>query len=394
MVRIEQRPTTKAMEVQASLPTMAAPPKRKGARRRLSTILIVLAVLTGAGLLWRYQILQKSTKDLTPYTVEASQGSLSGVITASGELKAKRRVNVSPRNRGLLDELLVEEGDLVEEGETLAVMDRGDFEDRLDERQAMLRQAEAAFRAKQDDYRRREGLFQQGVVSADSFNTIRSDMVAAQANVIAAKERIQQLQEEGRQLVIRAPFSGTITARYAEPGAFVTPTTSASTNAGATSSSVVELSQGLEVVARVPESDIGRIAIGQKAQIRVDAFPDERFQARVSEIAPRAEKLDNVTSFEVELDLVEPDQKLLIGMTADIDFQTGRSAERTLVPTVAIVTENGKPGVLLVGEQQEPTFQAVELGSSSGDRTAILNGLKPGTRVFIDLPPWAKQKRD
>ena len=394
MVRIEQRPTSKAMEVQASLPTMAAPPKRKGARRRLSTILIVLAVLTGAGLLWRYQILQKSTKDLSPYTVEASQGSLSGVITASGELKAKRRVNVSPRNRGLLDELLVEEGDLVEEGETLAVMDRGDFEDRLDERQALLRQAEAAFRAKQDDYRRREGLFQQGVVSADSFNTIRSDMVAAQANVIAAKERIQQLQEEGRQLVIRAPFSGTITARYAEPGAFVTPTTSASTNAGATSSSVVELSQGLEVVARVPESDIGRIAIGQKAQIRVDAFPDERFQARVSEIAPRAEKLDNVTSFEVELDLVEPDQKLLIGMTADIDFQTGRSAERTLVPTVAIVTENGKPGVLLVGEQQEPTFQAVELGSSSGDRTAILNGLKPGTRVFIDLPPWAKQKRD
>jgi len=101
-----------------------------------------------------------------------------------------------------------------------------------------------------------------------------------------------------------------------------------------------------------------------------------------------------VTSFEVELDLVEPDQKLLIGMTADIDFQTGRSAERTLVPTVAIVTENGKPGVLLVGEQQEPTFQAVELGSSSGDRTAIWNGLKPGTRVFIDLPPWAKQKRD
>ena len=394
MVRIEQRPTSKAMEVQASLPTMAAPPKRKGARRRLSTVLIVLAVLTGAGLLWRYQILQKSTKDLTPYTVEASQGSLSGVITASGELKAKRRVNVSPRNRGLLDQLLVEEGDLVEEGETLAVMDRGDFEDRLDERQALLRQAEAAFRAKQDDYRRREGLFQQGVVSADSFNTIRSDMVAAQANVIAAKERIQQLQEEGRQLVIRAPFSGTITARYAEPGAFVTPTTSASTNAGATSSSVVELSQGLEVVARVPESDIGRIAIGQKAQIRVDAFPDERFQARVSEIAPRAEKLDNVTSFEVELDLVEPDQKLLIGMTADIDFQTGRSAERTLVPTVAIVTENGKPGVLLVGEQQEPTFQAVELGSSSGDRTAILNGLKPGTRVFIDLPPWAKQKRD
>ena len=150
----------------------------------------------------------------------------------------------------------------------------------------------------------------------------------------------------------------------------MTPTTTASANAGATSSSIVELSQGAEVAAKVPESDIGRIALGQQAEIRVDAFPDERFQATVIEIAPRAEKRDNVTSFTVKLQLQDPPDRLRIGMTA-INFQTGRSAPKTLVPTVAIVTENGKPGVLLVGEQQQPSFQEVELGSSSGDRTAI-----------------------
>jgi HlyD family secretion protein len=63
------------------------------------------------------------------------------------------------------------------------------------------------------------------------------------------------------------------------------------------------------------------------------------------------------------------------------------------VPTVAIVTENGKPGVLLVGKNDQPQFQAVELGASSGSQTAILNGVQPGSKVFIDLPPWAK-KRD
>ena len=157
---------------------------------------------------------------------------------------------------------------------------------------------------------------------------------------------------------------------------------------------MVELSQGLEVVARVPESDIGRIVAGQDAEVRVDAFPDERFRARVSEIAPRAQKQDNVTSFEVELELIDPPDKLLSGMTADVDFQTGRSPARTLVPTVASVTENGTPGVLLVGDEQQPRFQEVDLGSSSGDQTAILKGLQPGTRVFIDLPPWAKQQRD
>ena len=203
---------------------------------------------------------------------------------------------------------------------------------------------------------------------------------------------MEQLEQESREKTIRAPFSGTITARYAEPGSFVTPTTAASATAGATSASIVELSQGLEVSARVPESDIGRIVPGQKAEIRVDAFPDERFLATVSEIAPRAAKENNVTSFEVKLNFDNPPNTLMIGMTADIDFQTGRSAAKILVPTVAITMEDGKQGVLLVDKNQQPRFQPVELGNSSGDKTAILNGLEPGTRVFIDLPPWADQR--
>jgi len=127
--------------------------------------------------------------------------------------------------------------------------------------------------------------------------------------------------------------------------------------------------------------------------VRVDAFPDQRFPARVRDIAPRAEKTDNVISFEVELTLIDPPPTLRIGMTVDVDFQTGRTAESTLVPNVAIVTENGQPGVLLVGKDDQPRFQAVELGSSSGGQSAILSGVKPGSKVFIDLPPWAK-KRD
>ena len=185
-----------------------------------------------------------------------------------------------------------------------------------------------------------------------------------------------------------------ITRRFAEPGAFVTPTTTASATAGASSSSIVELSQGLEIVARVPESDIGRIKVGQTATVRVDAYPDQRFEATVDEIAPRAEKTDNVISFDVKLRFSEAAASLLIGMTADVDFQTGQSAPKTLVPTVAIVTEAGEPGVLLVGQDQQPTFSPVELGSSSGDQTAILNGIEPGTPVFIDLPPWANRNRD
>ena len=81
-------------------------------------------------------------------------------------------------------------------------------------------------------------------------------------------------------------------------------------------------------------------------------------------------------------------------MTADVDFQTGESAISTLIPTVAIVTENGKPGVLVVGQNNQPKFQEVELGLSSGSKTAIINGISPNDLIFVDLPPWASKRRD
>ena len=371
-------------------PSVPSPEKRS--RPKWLTAALVLAVAAGGLVLMRLGPWSSRQRDLTPYVATAERGSLSGVITASGELLAVQKVNVSPRQQGRLEQLLVDEGDEIGKGQLLAVMDPGSIDDRLQERQALLRQAQANYRSSKEDFDRRQDLFRSGVISADDFSDVRFQMLAAEAAVIAARERLEQLEEEQDELQIRAPFAGTITARYAEPGAFVTPTTTASATAGATSSSIVELSKGLEVAARVPESDIGRIAPGQPAEIRVDAFPDERFKAQVSEVAPRAEKQDNVTSFEVKLALVNPPDKLLIGMTADINFQTGRSTPKTLVPTVAIVTEDGKPGVLLVGEQQKPEFQEVELGNSSGDQTAILKGLEAGTSVFIDLPPWADRR--
>ena len=371
---------------------LTVPSPMKGSRPKWLTAALVLAVAGSGLVLLRFGPWSSRQRDLTPYVASAERGALSGVITASGELLAVQRVNVSPRQQGRLEQLLVDEGDEVSKGQLLAVMDPGDIEDRVQERQALLRQAEANYQSSKDDFDRRQELFTIGVISSDDFSEVRFQMIAAEAAVVAARERLEQLEEEEEERLIRAPFDGTITARYAEPGAFVTPTTTASATAGATSSSIVELSKGLEVAARVPESDIGRIATGQSAEIRVDAFPDERFKAQVSEVAPRAEKQDNVTSFEVKLALVNPPEKLLIGMTADINFQTGQSTPKTLVPTVAIVTEDGKPGVLLVDEQQKPEFQEVELGSSSGDQTAILKGLEAGTNVFIDLPPWADRR--
>jgi HlyD family secretion protein len=364
-------------------------------RKRLWAGLLAGALLIGGGSALISQRRSGSQqRSLATYTVEARQGSLPGVITASGELEAFRKVNVSPKRQGVLEKLFVEEGDSVQAGQALALMDSGDLNDRLEELQAQVRSAKAQLNRSQSELQRRGALIRQGGISLDDYNSARSTYLVDKAAVEAAQQRLAQRMKELGDLTVRAPFAGVVTARFADPGAFVTPTTSASASAGASSSSIVELAQGLEAVAKVPESDIGRIQAGQSAAVRVDSFPDRRFPARVRQIAPRAEKLNNVTSFEVKLQLIDPPPELRIGMTADIDFNTGTLAARTLIPTVAVVTEQGKPGVLLVGPGNQPTFQAVTLGASSGKDTQILEGLQPGTRVFIDLPPWTKKKRE
>ncbi|MEB3261193.1 MAG: efflux RND transporter periplasmic adaptor subunit [Cyanobacteriota bacterium] len=389
----------RTLEPVAPLPPPVAPiaprplPQRSPRSRRPLWIGLaaLLALLAGLGL-WQRQR-ATARQDITPYTVVARSGSLPGVVTASGELDAVERVNVSPKRQGQLLELLVQEGERVAKGQPIARMDAGDLNDRLEELQANLLSAKAELARSRGELERNLPLYRQGAISLNDLQRFQADYQVKTMGVAAAQQRLQQRQVEQGELIVRAPFAGVISQRFAEPGAFVTPTTAASATAGATSSSIVELSQGLEAIAKVPESDLGRLRIGLPADVRVDSFPDRRFPARIRQIAPRAVKQNNVTSFEVKLELLNPPAELRIGMTADIDFQTGALPSRTLVPTVAVVTEKGRPGVLLVGKDRKPTFQPVELGVSSGKDTQILSGLSSGTRVFIDLPPWAKEKK-
>ena len=344
--------------------------------------LIALSVFTFCGISFKFVQNSRTSKDPTEFTIAAVSGSLPGLITASGELKASKSVNVSPKRQGILDEIFVEEGDQVKKGDLIAKMDFGDLEYRINE----LR---ANFETQQANYSRRAMLFNEGAISAEEYEEYKNSFLRSEA-------KFKQIEIEEKETEIRAPFNGVITSTYAVPGAFVTPTTSASSspNSGSTSSSIVELSQGLEIVSKVPESDIGRIRTGQNATIRVDAFPERRFKSFVKKISPRAIKNNNVTSFEVTLLLSNKPENLRIGMTSDINFETGATKISTLIPTVAIVTEKGKAGVLIIGTNNKPTFKKVELGTSSGSKTAIISGLEPGDKIFIDLPPWAKKRKN
>ncbi|MTJ55550.1 efflux RND transporter periplasmic adaptor subunit [Anabaena sp. UHCC 0253] len=207
------------------------------------------------------------------------------------------------------------------------------------------------------------------------------------AAVVAAAAQLQQQQVQLEDTIIRAPFSGIITQRYATLGGYVSPAISASSNASATSTSIVALAKGLEVLANVPEVDISQIKQGQKVEIIVDAYPDEVFQGTVRLIAPEAVVDQNVTSFQVRVNLNTGKDKLRSGMNvSEVTFIGDTVDNALLIPQEVIVTQSGKTGVWVADTQNKPEFRPVKIGANIDSQIQVLDGLKAGERVFIELP--------
>ncbi|MEL6471974.1 MAG: efflux RND transporter periplasmic adaptor subunit [Cyanobacteria bacterium J06623_4] len=298
--------------------------------------------------------------------------------------------------------------------------DIGQAEAAVASAQAQLREARARLQLAEDDRDRTQSLFDQGAVSRSDLDRAISESRSANASVEQAIARINEAEQrmidqkdgndaetiaqaearlaraEGQlQAVqvqlddtqIRAPFDGIITQRFASEGAFVTPTATASDVTSATSTAIVALASGLEVVAEVPEADISRIRVGQSVEIQADSFPEEIFEGRVKLIAPEAIERQNVTVFQVRIELLTGTDRLRSNMNTTVAFIGNRLEDALVVPAVSIITQGGETGVLVPGEDGRAEFEPIVLGSQVGDRIQVIDGLEEGDRVFIDLPP-------
>ena len=321
---------------------------------------------------------KNKSKDISNFVVLVEKGILSDSINTSGEVKAIRTSNIGPRKQGIIQEINVAEGDLVEKGQLLASLNDDDFIYKLQELKLNVEK-------QRSEFLRREFLYKEGAVSKEDYESYKNNFNISNAKLNDAKA-------EKSFYLIKAPYKGEITAKYAEIGSYVTPSTNFSSDSK-TKNFIFELSEGLEIVAKVPESDIGRIKIDQEASVRIEAYPSKKYTAIVKKIATRAVKDNNVTSFEVTLNFKDISEEIKIGMTADLEFRVEGNEEKILVPTVSIVTEKGEKGILKVDKNNSPKFEKIEIGISSGNKTSVIDGLEPGEQIFIDIPPWAKKRK-
>jgi HlyD family secretion protein len=286
--------------------------------------------------------------------------------------------------------------------------------------QANVAMAQAKLKRTQAEKRRNQVLVQQEVITVNAFEEFASQETEAQAGLAAelaqlaeqqqnlaetqrgsrveeiaqaaaevaeAEAQLASVQIQLNKTTVRAPFAGIITRRYAETGDYVDSSTAASETEGATSTSIAELASGLEIEAKVPEASIGQIKLGQPVNIQVDTYGNETFEGKVRLIAPRAVKENNVTFFRVKVALVTGQGKLQSGMNTRLTFKGEPIANAITIPLAAVVTQTeGQTGVYLAGKEGKEQFKAIKLGTTTGDRVQILEGLTKGDRIFTTPP--------
>jgi HlyD family secretion protein len=211
------------------------------------------------------------------------------------------------------------------------------------------------------------------------------DVQEARAQVQAAKGALQTVQAQVNDTQVVAPFDGTVITKYADAGAFVSPSMVGGGDSASSSSILTLSSNRLQVVVNLSESQIAKVKLGQAVTIQADAFPGESLMGKVSQIAPKATVSQNVTSFEVRVAITSPSEKLRAGMNVEAQFEIGRLENALLVPNAAVVRQAEGTGVYVL-ERNKPVFQPIQTGATAGSQTEVKSGLQGDEQVLLSPP--------
>lgn len=359
---------------------------------------------------------------------EVAKRDLVATVTASGNVRARRSVDISSDVQGRVVELTVEEGDDVERGQVLLRIDPTQYQAQVARNEGALRGAEARVleqeanvaRAKRDYERilalsRRDSL----LVSAQQVQDAETAVQVAQAQlqslgfgVAQSQAALEEAQEFLDKTVIRAPISGRVTRLNIELGETVIVGTM--NNPGSLLLTVSDLSV-VEAVMEVDETDVPLISLGDSAIVELDAFSDRRFSGRVTEIGnsaiiPPASGQTQAVDFEVVITLVDPPDDIRpdLSATADVIIETREEAlsvpiisvtvrqdereeeegededdetrRRPEGPVARSLQEEAVEGVFVVSDGRV-TFREVEIGITGQEYFEVLAGLSVGDTV-------------
>jgi HlyD family secretion protein len=364
-----------------------------------AVVVLILGAMVAAAL--RGSRRDKGTK---VYVEPVAQRDIGRLVKASGEIDPRVKVNISAHVVGKIEHLYVKEGDPIRKGQPFLDLEKESFTAARDQWAASLRKAETEVRQAQvnladarNKLARTERLSKEGILSAEQLESAQLTeanaklrLEDARESVLQARANLEKVRDELAKTTIYSPLTGRVIKLNAEEGEVVVSGTM--NNAGSVIGEIADLSEILANV-DVDETEVVLVKPGQSAVIKVDALPNKQYHGHVSEVGSKGfsrPAQPDVTFFDVEVLLDDPDEDLRPGMSVRAEINTAVHANALVVPIQAVVErdlKNSKTGVteeadvVYVVENGKAVQRKVETGISDETRVEIVSGVKAGEQV-------------
>lgn len=319
---------------------------------------------------------------------------LQNSITATGTIEAVTSVTVGTQVSGIVNKLYVDYNSVVKKGQVIAELDKTNLISELNTAKANLASTESNLSYQSANMKRYQTLYKKGLVSADEYENALLAYRQAKEQVASSRENVQKAQTNLGYATITSPIDGTVISKSVEEG----QTVAASFNTPELFTIAKDL-KNMQVIANVDEADIGGVAVGNRVNFTVDAYPDDTFEGVVKQVRLEATTNNNVVTYEVVISAPNADLKLKPGLTANVTIYTKEQAnilsvankalrftptKETVGKDMKIVDCKGKNKVWTLNGNTL-TAHSVNIGQSDAMHTQIISGIKAGQSVVTEI---------
>ncbi len=240
------------------------------------------------------------------------------VLTVSGYVIPRERIELSPRFMGTVKWIGVKKGDPVTNDQVVVLLDDAEYRARFQESMGRLASAKAALEKSQLQYERIRALATISIESKQQEDDARLNLESARALIKELEGSVQWIQTYLDWCVIKSPINGVVLEKLVDPNELVTPQSFGGTRGPSTALISLADLKDLQVEIDLNEADVAKVSVGQKCRVSPEAYPDKTYEGYVAEKAPEANRQKG--TLQVKVQIVNPDRFLTPELSAKVDF--------------------------------------------------------------------------
>lgn len=332
---------------------------------------VIISSLVGAVACQKKDTKTLEEKVFNVQTHDVVQKPLKPFIESIGTLNPFEEVTVSAEIEGVIRSVRVEEGSQVSKGMLLAAIDDSDYSLEVKRAEAVFRQAEATLENTKLEFKRKDALYKEELVTKQQYDDVTTRLSLAEAEVERAKASLSLARLKLSKTKITSPLACVIKEKRVSAGDFVR---------NGTPLFIIIQPNPLKLRFTVPEKDVGRLKINQEVVLRVDGFAGAEFKGRVNIVFPNVE--EKTRTLQVEALVPNNNGLLKPGLFAKVILYTAGARDTIVVPVTALLYEAEKVRVF-VTEGDRAKERVVKLGSKYGEFMEIIEGVKTGEKVVF-----------